>query len=152
MEIKEYDYNSRKEYIETVRKYNNSKELSILNRLTFINKGKKVFLVIRKGFFKKYKIIAYAIIDEELEIINLVNNIDKKYIGDEKTIYITDFMVRSWNRQEGIGKELAKYIINYRYKNKNIILQPDGDGYWFWKNFGFINDNTSKNTWILERD
>lgn len=55
-------------------------------------------------------------------------------------------------RNQGIGKKLVRYIIDSEYKNRNIILQPDGNGYWFWKKFGFENDNISKHeTWILRR-
>ena len=56
-------------------------------------------------------------------------------------------------RNQGIGQYFARYILNEKYKDKNIILQPDGDGNWFWKKFGFIPDNISKHlTLILQRD
>ena len=43
-------------------------------------------------------------------------------------------------------------ILCQKYEDKNIILQPDGDGNWFWKKFGFIPDNISKHlTLILQR-
>ena len=52
----------------------------------------------------------------------------------------------------GIGNILAKYILEKRYAKADVILQPDGDGYSFWKKFGFENDNISKHeTWILRR-
>ena len=40
-----------------------------------------------------------------------------------------------------------------KYIKKNITLQPDRDGNWFWKKFGFIPDNISKSlTLILKRN
>lgn len=67
-------------------------------------------------------------------------------------IYISDFMIDYLYRNQGNGKILANYIINDIYKDKDIILQPDGDGNWFWKEFGFVNDEISKHlTLILKR-
>lgn len=55
-------------------------------------------------------------------------------------------------RNQGLGKYLENYIVNEVYKDKDIILQPDGDGNWFWKKFGFINDEISQHiTLILKR-
>ena len=106
-----------------------------------------------KVFFRKYKIIGYVIIYESLHVICFSNDISSKYDGDKDTIFIADFMIDYKYRNEGIGTEFAKYIINFEYKDKNIILQPDGDGNWFWKKFGFINDRISQHmTWILKRN
>lgn len=56
-------------------------------------------------------------------------------------------------QNQGIGKKLVRHIIEKVYGDKNIIMQPDGDGYWFWRKFGFVNDNSSKQvTWILKRN
>ena len=115
--------------------------------------GKKIFLLIEQGFFKKYKIIGYAIVYEDLQVLYFSNNISKDYNGDSNTIFIADFMIDYPYRNKGIGKYFAKYIIDEVYKNKNITLQPDGDGNWFWKKFGFMPDNISKNlTLILKRN
>ena len=60
-------------------------------------------------------------------------------------------MVKKNLRNKGIGTKLAQYLIDYIYIDKNIILQPDGDGYWFWKKFGFEEDNESeKMTWKIK--
>lgn len=151
MEIVEYDSNTRVEYLVFVKKFNKSKYMSTLNTQTF-SEGKKIFLLIEKGFFRKYKIIGYTIIYENLQLC-FFNNISEKYDGDSNTIFISDFMVDYTYRNKGIGKYLAKYIIDEVYKQKNITLQPDGDGNWFWKKFGFISDNISKNlTLILKRN
>ena len=52
-------------------------------------------------------------------------------------------------RKQGIGKFLAKYILYEVYKNKNIILQPDGDGNWFWKKFEFVHDKISQRVTLI---
>ncbi len=101
-----------------------------LNTQTF-SKGKKIYLVLETGFLKKYKIIGYTIIYEDLNIIYYSNNISKKYNGESNTIFISDFMIDYVYRKQGAGKLLARHIIEEVYKDKNIILQPDGDGYWF---------------------
>lgn len=152
MEIEEYNYNNKQEYYIMIKRYNKSKELHTLDVNT-LKPQKRIFLVIEKGILKKYKIIAYTIINEDLKLIHMVNGISKKYVGDKNTIYITDFMVRILDRKKGIGKALANYIINQRYGDKNILLQPQGDGNWFWKKFGFICDNISEHgTCILRRN
>ena len=51
-----------------IRKYNKSKYLNTLNIKTF-SKGKKIFLVVEKTIFYRYKIIGYAIIYEDLYVI-----------------------------------------------------------------------------------
>lgn len=151
MEIIEYNYDTRIQYSDFIRKYNKSKYLHTLNTQTF-SKGKKIYLVLETGFLKKYKIIGYTIIYEDLNIIYYSNNISKKYNGESNTIFISDFMIDYVYRKQGAGKLLARHIIEEVYKDKNIILQPDGDGYWFWIKFGFQNDNISKHeTWILKR-
>lgn len=43
-------------------------------------------------------------------------------------------------RKQGIGKFLAKYILYEVYKNKNIILQPDGDVNCFLEKFEFVHE------------
>lgn len=151
MEIREYDYNTIVEYSVFVKKFNKSNCMSTLNIQTF-SKGKKIFLLIDERFFRKYKIIGYAIIYEDLHVLCFSNNISEKYGGDSNTIFISDFMIDYPYRNKGIGKYFAKYIIDEVYK-KNITLQPDGDGNWFWEKYGFIPDNISKNlTLILKRD
>ena len=152
MQIIEYSYSTRIEYSQFVRKYNKFNCLDTLRIQTF-SKGKKIFLLIERGFFKKYKIIGYAIVYEDLQVLCFSNNISKDYNGDSNTIFIADFMIDYPYRNKGIGKYFAKYIIDEVYKNKNITLQPDGDGNWFWKKFGFIPDNISENlTLILKRN
>ena len=152
MEIKEYNCYTRAEYSVSVKKFNKSNCMNTLNIQTF-SKGKKIFLLIEQGFFKKYKIIGYAIVYEDLQVLCFSNNISKDYNGDSNTIFIADFMIDYPYRNKGIGKYFAKYIIDEVYKNKNITLQPDGDGNWFWKKFGFMPDNISKNlTLILKRN
>ncbi len=44
---------------------------------------------------------------------------------------------------------LVKYILDEVYKDKDIILQPDEDGNWFWKKFAFIPDNISKRLTLI---
>lgn len=152
MEIKEFDYCNKDVYFEIIRKYNKGKELNILNNIAFTIKSRKIFLLLENGIIRKYKVIGYAIIDDDLKMISIVDNINKIYVNEENSIYITDFMIRSVYRSRGIGKYFANYIINDIYKHKNIILQPDGDGYWFWKKFGFADDKISKHTtWILKK-
>jgi GNAT superfamily N-acetyltransferase len=151
VEIIEYNYDTRIQYSNFIRKYNKSKCLHTLNRQTF-SIGKKIYLVLKPGFLKKYKIIGYTIIYEDLNIIYYSNDISKKYNGESNTIFISDFIIDHAYRKQGTGKLLARYLIEDVYKYKNIILQPDRDGYWFWIKFGFQNDNISKHeTWILKR-
>lgn len=152
MEIKEFNYNTRLEYLEFIDKCKKSKCLSLLNTQTF-SEGRRIFLILEKNLFKKYIIIGYSIIYEDLHLMCLSNNISEKYDGDFNTVFIFDFMIDFLYRKQGYGKALAKYIIENVYENKNIILQPDDDGFWFWKKFGFVDDNVSKNTiWILDKN
>lgn len=152
MEIRQYNYDDRIEYSKFIRKYNKSKCLDTLNIQTFF-KGKTIYLILEKTFFNIYKIIGYAIVYEELNTLYLSNEISKKYDEDSNTIFISDFMIDYLFRNQGIGQWFAKYILYDKYKDKNIILQPDGDGNWFWKKFGFIPDNISNQlTLILKRN
>lgn len=80
MEIKEFNYNIRLQYSDFIRKYNKSRCLSSLNIQTFL-KGKKIFLILEKIFFRKYKIIGYSIVYEDLHTICFSNDISKKYDG-----------------------------------------------------------------------
>ncbi len=152
MEIKEYNYEKRIEYLQFIKKYNKFNCLDTL-KVQIFSEGKRIFLLIEEGFFRKYKIIGYAIIYEDLHVLCFSNNISEKYVGDSNNIFISDFMIDYPYRNKGIGKYFAKYIIDEVYKQKNITLQPDGDGNWFWEKYGFIPDNISKNlTLILKRD
>lgn len=117
MEIREYDYNTIVEYSVFVKKFNKSNCMSTLNIQTF-SKGKKIFLLIDERFFRKYKIIGYAIIYEDLHVLCFSNNISEKYGGDSNTIFISDFMIDYPYRNKGIGKYFAKYIIDEVYKKK----------------------------------
>lgn len=148
MEIRKYDYNSKIEYSSFIRKYNRSKCLSTLNFQT-ISKGKKIYLLVDKSFFQKNIIIGYAIIYEDLHVICNVNDVNQKYDGDSKTIFISDFMIDLPYRNQGLGKYLENYVVNEVYKDKDIILQPDGDGNWFWKKFSFVNDEISQHTTLI---
>lgn len=151
MEIKQYDSTSRVEFTHFIEKYKVKKRLNTLNNTSLIE-GKRIFLVLEKGFLKKYKIIGYAIVNEELHAICIANQVSQKYAKDRNTIYISDFIIDYLYRNQGKGKTLANYILNDIYKDKDIILQPKCDGNWFWKKFGFVNDKTSKHiTWILRR-
>lgn len=152
MEIRQYNYDDRIEYSKFIRKYNKSKCLDTLNIQTFF-KGKTIYLILEKTFFNIHKIIGYAIVYEELNTLYLSNEISKKYDEDSNTIFISDFMIDYLFRNQGIGQWFAKYILYDKYKDKNIILQPDGDGNWFWKKFGFIPYNISNQlTLILKRN
>ena len=119
MEIVEYDSNTRVEYLVFVKKFNRSKYMSTLNTQTFLE-GKKIFLLIEQGFFIKYKIIGYTIIYENLQLC-FFNNISENYDGDSNTRFISDFMVDYPYRNKGIGKYLAKYIIDEVYKQKILL-------------------------------
>lgn len=117
MQITEYNYDTRTEYSQFVRKYNKFNCLDTLKVQTF-SKGKRIFLLIEEGFFRKYKIIGYAIIYEDLHVLCFSNNISEKYGGDSNTIFISDFMIDYPYRNKGIGKYFAKYIIDEVYKKK----------------------------------
>ncbi|MCI8482307.1 MAG: hypothetical protein HFJ27_04455 [Clostridia bacterium] len=151
MEIKQYDFSSRVEFAHFIKKYKMKKRLDTLNNTSLVE-GKKIFLVLERGFFKKYKIIGYTIINEKVDAICIVNKINEEYCERQDVIYISDFMIDYLYQNQGNGKILANYIINDIYKDKDIILQPDGDGNWFWKELGFVNDEISKHlTLILKR-
>lgn len=153
MEIKRFTKAEEKEWREFIRKYNNVREFDILNITTFPSKEKEIYMIIENGLFRKYKFIAYCIIEKELKDFTLLNMIDKSYGDANNMVYLTDFMVRISKRNQGIGKEFAGYILNEICKGKDVILNPDADGYWFWKKFGFIDDKISKHkTWILRKN
>lgn len=120
MQITEYNYDTRTEYSQFVRKYNKFNCLDTLKVQTF-SKGKRIFLLIEEGFFRKYKIIGYAIIYEDLHVLCFSNNISEKYGGDSNTIFISDFMIDYPYRNKGIGKYFAKYIIDEVYKKKILL-------------------------------
>lgn len=153
LEIKEYDYNNRKEFIEMKKNFKNIPEFSYLTITTLSEKNfKKIFLIVEHGKIIKNKIIAYAIIYDDMKLTNEANQISSEYIGTN-SIFIVDFMVKKNKKRKGFGKKLANYIINESYSGKNILLQPQGEGGVFWKKFGFVKDNIStKNTWILKRN
>ena len=142
MEIVHFTKKEEKEWREFTRKYNNVREFDILNGTTFPSDKKEIFVIIEKGWIQKYKLIAYCIIEKELKDFTFLNMIDKSYESVNNTVYLTDFMVR-----------IAEYMINEICEGKDIILNPDEDGYWFWKKFGFISDEVSnRETWILRRN
>ena len=92
MKIIKYNYDTRVEYSKFIREYNRSKILSTLNIQTFLE-GKIIYLVIDKSILRKYKIIGYAIIYEDLHVICFSNDISPKYDGKLDTIFISDFMI-----------------------------------------------------------
>jgi len=152
MEIVRFNRVNKGEYKEFIRKYNNVPEFNILNISNFNVGEKEIFLVIEKGLIKKYKILAYSIIEKDLKYLYIANSISEKHKNDGTVILISDFMVKKRLRRNGIGTKFAKYIIEEIFVDKNIILQPDGDGYYFWKKFKFESDNISeKETWKIKR-
>lgn len=152
MEIIEFNTNNKKEFTDIVKKYNNIKEFHILTSRLINLDGRTIFLVLKKGILRKYRILGYTIIDQNISLMCRCNNMDEIYAKKDRIICITDFIVRKTERGKGIGSTLAKYILEKRYPKKDIVLQPQGDGYWFWKKFGFEKDNISKDeTWILRR-
>lgn len=153
MGIIHFTKNEEKEWREFIREYNNVPEFDILKGTTFHSKQKEIFLIIEKGWIRKYKLIAYCIIEKELKDFTFLNMIDKSYESVNNTVYLTDFMVRISKRKQGVGKQFAEYILNEICKDKDVILNPDEDGYWFWKKFGFVDDEISEHkTWILRRN
>ena len=151
MKILKFNKCNSKEYRKFINQYNNIIEFQTLNIQNFNIGEKEIFLVLDKGIIKKHKILAYSIIETDLKYLYIANAISKNYQNDGTTIFISDFMVKENLRNKGIGTELAKYLIDDIYINKNIILQPDGDGYWFWKKFNFYDDNESeKITWRIK--
>lgn len=153
LEIKEYDHNNRMELFEMKKNAKNISEFSYLRLNTTLEENfKKFFLLLQHGRIVKNKIIAYAIIYDDMKIANLTNQISSEYIGTN-SIFISDMMVKDSKKRKGFGKKLAEYIIYEKYSDKNIILQPDGEGFYFWKKFDFTRDNISeRNTWILKRN
>lgn len=150
MEILRFNKSNSNNYRKFINKYNNIIEFDTLNIQNFNIGEKEIFLLVDKGIVRKYKILAYSIIEKELKYLYIVNLISKKYENNGTTIFISDFMVKKNLRNKGIGTKLAQYLIDYIYIDKNIILQPEGDGYWFWKKFGFEEDNESeKMTWKI---
>lgn len=153
MEILKFDKEKKVKYNEFINKYNDLKEFMTLKINNFNVGDKEIYLVIKKNLFSKCKILAYSIIEKDLKYIYMANSISKKYSNDGSLIFISDFMVKRKLRNQGIGKMLARHIICEEYQNKDIILQPDEDGFWFWKKFGFINDNISEHeTWIKQKN
>ena len=152
MQILKFNKDNSNEYRDFVNKYNNSKEFITLKINNFNVGEKEIFLVVKKGITKQYRIIAYSIIEKNLKYLYMANSISESYSNNGRYIFISDFMVERKARNNGIGTKLAEYLINEIYSNKNILLQPDEDGYWFWRKFGFHSDNISeKETWIINR-
>lgn len=151
MEILKFNKSNSNIYKEFINRYNKIIEFDILNIQTFNIGEKEIFLVVDKGIIRKYKILAYAIIEKDLEYLYIVNSISRNYQNDGTTIFISDFMVKKDSRNIGIGTKLARYLIDDIYREKNIILQPDEDGYSFWKKFSFDDDKESKKrTWRIK--
>ena len=152
MEILRFNKDSDKEYKSFINKYNDSKEFITLKINDFNIGQKEIFLVIQKSLIKKYKILAYSIVEKDFKYLYIANSISENYNNDGTYIFISDFMVKKRARNKGIGTKLAEHLINQIYKDKKILLQPDEDGYWFWKKFRFKSDNISeKETWIINR-
>lgn len=150
MEILRFNKSNSNNYRKFINKYNNIIEFDTLNIQNFNIGEKEIFLLVDQEIVRKYKILAYSIIEKELKYLYIVNLISKKYENNGTTIFISDFMIKKNLRNKGIETKLAQYLIDYIYIDKNIILQPDGDGYWFWKKFGFEEDNESeKMTWKI---
>lgn len=137
------------DYRKFISKYNNIIEVDTLNIQTFNIGEKEIFLLVDKGIVRKYKILAYSIIEKDLKYLYIVNLISKKYQNNGTTIFVSDFMVKKNLRNKEIGTKLAQYLIDYIYIDKNIILQPDG--YFFWKKFSFEEENElEKMTWKIQ--
>ena len=49
-------------------------------------------MVADKGIIRKYKILAYAIIEKDLEYLYIVNSISRNYQNDGTTIFISDWL------------------------------------------------------------
>lgn len=149
MEILKFNKNNGKEYREFIDKYNKKIKFETLDIQTFYGGDKEIFLFVDKGILRKYTILAYSIVEKNLKSLYRVNSISEKHNNDGTYVFISDFMVKTIERNKGIGTKLARYLIDEAFADKNIILQPDEDGYWFWKKFGFESDNISeKETWI----
>lgn len=149
MEILRFNKDNYKDYKNFINKYNNSIEFVTLKINNFDIGQKEIFLVIKKSLINKYKILAYSIVEKDLKYLYIANSISESYNNDGTYIFISDFMVKVKARNKGIGTKLAEYLIYETFKDKKILLQPDEDGYWFWKKFNFKKDNISeKETWI----
>ena len=120
MEIVRFNRVNKGEYKKFIRKYNNVPEFNILNISNFNVGEKEIFLVIEKGLIKKYKILAYSIIEKDLKYLYIANSISEKYKNDGTVILISDFMVKKRLRRNGIGTKFAKYIIEEIFVDKNI--------------------------------
>lgn len=152
MKIISFNKENRNEYMNFIKQCKNSWEFRCLENNYFNVGDKEIFLVIEKGLCRKHNIVAYSIVEKDLRYLYKVNFISEIHKNDGNNIYIYDFMVRKESRNTGIGSKLAQYLINEIFIDKNIILQPDGDGHWFWKKFDFQQDNISKKeTWVLKR-
>ena len=153
MKVLKFTKSKEKEWREFIRKYNNVREFDILNGTTFPSDEKEIYLIVEKGWIRKYRLISYCIIEKDIDSFVFLNMIDESYKCENNIVYITDFLVRISKRNMGIGKQFAEYILDEVCKDKNVILNPDGDGNWFWKKFGFVDDGISKNkTLILNRE
>lgn len=151
MNILQFDEKTFYKYKQLINHYND-KEFECLEYQTILDNKKEIYLVIEKGIIKKYKILAYSIIDKDIKIMRMVCNMNEKYDLLLNGIYITDFMVKKKSRNKGIGKYLANHILEDIYYKNTILLQPVEDGFWFWKKYKFENDKISKHeTWILKR-
>lgn len=145
MEIKKFNFKNKDEYKEFIKKNNKERFFDILNVTTLNNESKQVFLLVKKVFFDRYKIIAYCIIEEMLNSplnVKIFNYSEEYTIGNY--VYVSDFYVHDFYRRKGIGTLFAKTLIKEFYNNFNIILSPDGDGYLFWDKLGFVRDLISK--------
>lgn len=141
MEIKKFNLKNKDEYKEFIKRNNKERFFDILNITTFNNESKQVFLLVKRVIFGIYKIIAYCIVEEQLNIplnVEMFNYSEEYTIGSY--VYISDFYVHNFYRRKGIGTLFAKTLIKEFYNNFNIILSPDGDGYLFWDKLGFVKD------------
>lgn len=152
MEIMHFGIDNKDEYKKFIKRNNKRSFLDILNVITFQSESKQVYLYVNKKVFNRYKIIAYAIIEEQLDnqLYMDIFRYNEKYVNGNY-IYISDFYVHDLYRRRGIGTLFASEIINIFYCDFGIILSPDGDGFNFWNKLGFENDNISeKETWVKD--
>ena len=80
MEILKFNKSNSNIYKEFINRYNQIIEFDILNIQTFNIGEKEIFLVVDKGIIRKYKILAYAIIEKDLEYLYIVNSFYHLYI------------------------------------------------------------------------